>query len=362
MLLSHVANAQNDAFVINGKLLYTRADKIHLYIADVITNTMRVDSTVVRDGIFTFKGHAPTPLKAILFSFPDNNRLDFFVEPGKMSVESKDSLHAAVVHAGKLNADYVALKAITDVIDADMRQYNKAMQAAVAASPEKAKDAEFQKKWNEKRESVTGQLAKANLDFAQSHPDNIAAVYAIANVSQQTDLAVVKPLFMGLSETVRNSPLGKTYGAKIAKLEGLNVGALAPEFTQADTAGRNVSLKDFRGKYVLVDFWASWCGPCRAENPNLIKAYERYKGKNFTVLGISLDRQAARTAWLNAIRKDGLPWTQLSDLKGWDNQVGKMYGVEAVPKNFLIDPDGRIVAKDLRGEMLNERLAEILGN
>src|SRR5690606_3366818 len=125
----------------------------------------------------------------------------------------------------------------------------------------------------------------------------------------------------------------------IYMLEQLGVGSLAPEFSQADTAGKVVSLKDFKGKYLLIDFWASWCGPCRAENPNLVKAYERYKDRNFEILGVSLDRQTARAAWVNAIKKDGLPWIQVSDLKGWDNAVGKMYGVESVPKNFLIDPD-----------------------
>jgi peroxiredoxin len=144
-----------------------------------------------------------------------------------------------------------------------------------------------------------------------------------------------------------------------AKLTG--IGRMAPEFTQNDTLDQPVQLSSFKGRYLLIDFWASWCGPCRQENPNVVKVFNQYKDKNFHILGISLDRAGQKDKWMKAIYDDNLTWSHVSDLKFWDNAVSKQYGIRAIPQNLLLDPSGKIIAKNLRGEALAKKMEELLG-
>ena len=145
----------------------------------------------------------------------------------------------------------------------------------------------------------------------------------------------------------------------IADSKKTNIGGAAPAFTHKDKAGKMISFSSFKGKYVLIDFWASWCIPCRQENPNALKAYDRFKDLNFTVLGISLDEADYKQAWLDAIQKDGMPWVQLNDDGSDKIRAAELYGVKTIPSNFLKDPSGIIIAKNLRGNALEEELERI---
>ena len=146
----------------------------------------------------------------------------------------------------------------------------------------------------------------------------------------------------------------------VAEQKKTAIGAVAPEFSMNDTEGKAIALSSLKGKVVLVDFWASWCGPCRQENPNVVKVYQKYHSKGFEILGVSLDQR--KEDWLKAVKDDNLTWIHVSDLQYWQNAAARLYGVNAIPQSFLLDKDGKIIAKGLRGEQLEKKLAELFPN
>ncbi len=195
--------------------------------------------------------------------------------------------------------------------------------------------------------------------FVKEYPSSPVSPFVVLVMTQlNTEIGVTERRYNALTPEIREGYYGKMLDKTIVEGKIGSIGSDAIDFVQNDTTGKPVSLNSFRGKYVLLDFWASWCKPCRVENPNLVEAYNRYKDKNFTVLGISLDR--AKEPWMKAIQDDGLKWTQVSDLKFWNNEVAVMYKVGSIPQNFLLDPNGKIIAKNLRGEELLRTLKTLL--
>lgn len=220
-----------------------------------------------------------------------------------------------------------------------------------------------EEKKQEVMQQYTAAIAAMNNEvgeFIRTKPSSYVSVFLLTVTRQINDnINELEQRFQTLNPSLKASSVGKELENYISVARIGAVGSDAIEFTQNDVNGKPVSLSQFRGKYVLVDFWASWCKPCRQENPNVVKSYNRFKDKNFTVLGVSLDQQ--KEAWVRAIDADKLAWTQVSDLQFWNNAVAQLYHVQSIPQNFLIDPKGKIVAKDLRGAELDKKLCELLG-
>lgn len=202
-------------------------------------------------------------------------------------------------------------------------------------------------------------IASVSEDFVKKYPASFVSALAIIRLYQATQNGVkTEQLYNLLSQPAQQSPLGNYVTQLIAESKINPIGSVVADFSQTDTAGNPVPISAFRGKYVLVDFWASWCRPCRQENPNVVAAFDKFKDKNFTILGVSLDQN--KKAWIDAIKMDGLRWNHVSDLKGWGNQLAAIFKISSIPQNLLLDPEGRIIAKNLRGNILESRLSALL--
>jgi peroxiredoxin len=369
VFLIPLASVAQSNFILSGKIGILNKPAV-VYFDYMDNGVSHEDSSALVNGTFKFMGSikgiancrmafAPNGEGKGYAVYKGGDAIYFYFGPENIVMSSNDSLSNAKISGSKVYDEFVAYN---KTIGGSMMQLTKmANQDFANGSADEQKDAIYINHIDARfRQQIQARTDK-QFAFARNNPNSFFAVVALSEAAGgKVDIEKVTPLYNALDEKLRANDIGQELKQRISAAGITATGKQAPLFTQKDVNGKPVSLADLKGKIVLVDFWASWCHPCRAENPNLKEQYKLYKDRGFEILSVSLDTD--KRNWVHAIEQDGLPWLHVSDLKGWNNQVGRLYGVRAVPACFLVNAKGEIIANDVRGETLNQKLAEVFGN
>ncbi len=329
-----IAVNKNEGFEIDATVTGF-ADGTKVELLNGQTGTPEIATTIINNK-FSFSGKVNNPGFKIIYINKQPPYLTLFLDNSQVKINGdKETLDRATVTGSNSHIDF-------QLLNQSLQQYQRLFIE------------------NALYDSLATEGAKLVIEtFVQQHPTSFVAPLALIRYNQVVDdITKTEKLFVTLPQEVQASEMGAYLSQLIAEGKRNAIGTLLEDFIQNDTEGKPVSLSSFRGKYVLIDFWASWCRPCRQENPNVVENYNKFKNKNFTVLGVSLDK--AKPAWVEAIGMDGLTWSHVSDLQGWSNAVAQQFKIQSIPQNILIGPDGKIIAKNLRGPDLEAKLSKLL--
>lgn len=322
------------------------------WVFKVMQDQSSPDSVQAVAGKFTFKGVVNEPSKATIFLSGLNKGIEVFLEKNtELKIQGDAGKNGRLsVTGGKCQAEYNKYRKSIEPIETQLEMLNNKQEHQDIG----LKERELIEKQYDSLYMNMQNLAKL---FIRHNPTSFVSLSLLNGMLYHMQPKLMQEMFNNLDDRIKQSKGGKKIEETIAIKLRTDIGQVALDFVQPDTLGKAISLSSFKGKYVLLDFWASWCGPCRAENPYVLKAYQKFKDQNFTVISVSIDTD--RKAWLKAVQQDGLPWTQVSDLKP-QNSAATIYAIKGIPSNFLIDPSGKIIERNLRGEYLINKLGDMM--
>ena len=362
LALSLSANAQTKPFTVTGKVAKA-APGSYVYLETNSQPTHKIDSAKVAAGnTFTINGKVADGGEVFVLNVGGGQKMALLVEGGEtlnvvadgFRMDAKTGQEGKATVTGSKNMDYYdKLNTLRTDMEKKVASWNKQVAAATEKKDNKT-IAQIEQQYEAAETDVVNKVKAMLPEMGTS----LASLFALNFINIDTDFATYDALAQRFEKENPNSPHAKSLIGRVARIKGVSVGALAPDISLSDTTGTTVALSSLRGKYVLLDFWASWCGPCRQENPNVVRMYNKFKDKGFAIYSVSLDQ--AKANWTKAIRNDNLTWTHVSDLKFWQSAAAQQYGVQAIPATFLLDKDGKIIAKNLRGDALEQKLEEVL--
>lgn len=344
---------EGSKLVLNGEI--TNSAEENVYLVKIEEEPVFLDTAKIQDGKFTLEANIEQPQMWYLKLGEDRRYVPFFADAANMTVKVDYEKFNEAQFAGsepqeELNKYNEMNKEFEEKVQGLSMQFQQAQMTGDTATI-----AELQKKYEELSEA---QEAK-NLEYIKQNNKSIVGLYMVAEqLVFSLEFDELKEIFNAFDPSLSSSDYYKSLEERIEILENVKVGKPAPDFALQDTTGAEVPLSSLNGKVVLIDFWASWCRPCREENPNVVKLYEDYKDKGFEILGVSFDED--NQSWKQAIYDDGITWPQVSDLQGWQSSAGKLYGVNSIPHTVLLNEEGVIVAKNLRGDELRAKVEEMV--
>ncbi len=368
-LFASCSKTGDNEYIISGTVEGADGKNVILERQDENTpgNLVAIDTVKVENGKFEIKGTATEPAIHTLRIDTKEGMVDFILEEGEIRVAvDKDTIAKTKVSGTYNNEELSKFKEDLKVTQKDVQKKSMAFQQANMQKMNQAqqsKDTAVVNQLMNEYKKIQEPLNNKYTNYAENNPKSFLSVLITESLFNfpEPDIAKIKKIYNSLTSELKNTKPGKSVKEKLDNLDAVEIGKVAPDFTAPNPEGKNVSLKQSLGKVTIIDFWASWCAPCRQENPNVVALYNEFHDKGLNIIGVSLDQPDGATKWKEAIAADKLAWTHVSNLKFWQDPIAKKYNVRSIPATFILDASGKIVAKDLRGEELKAKVKELLG-